>query len=171
MTIRVREARLPDAEDIARVHVHTWQTSYRGLVPDDFLDALSLEQRSKGWRQMLAAPDPREGYWTAELDDELIGFASAGPSRDEDAGAHTGELYAIYVSTERQGVGAGQALMGAATSWLSERYEVATLWTLEENAKTRRFYERCGWTFDGTTLQDDRGSFVLSEVRYRRDLW
>ncbi len=45
-------------------------------------------------------------------------------------------------------------------------YRRATLWVLEANQRARRFYEARGWTPDGTSKIDDRGSFQLHEVRY-----
>ena len=163
----VRPATPADAEAIARVHVLTWQTSYRGLVPDDFLDALAIDRRTETWRTMLGDAKPGEPVWVG-LDGGLVaGFVGVGPSRDEDADDDTGELYAIYVLAEHQGRGVGQALIGVAASWLAERYRSATLWVLEANERSRHFYESSGWRFDGSTKRDDRGSFVLKEVRHR----
>lgn len=166
----IRLATLADAEAIAHVHVRTWQTAYRGLVPDDYLDGLSVEQRSEVWRGMLADPQPNEPVWVAERRGQVTAFAGAGPSRDEDAHERTGELYAIYVLAEHQDVGVGRELMHVATSWLADRFDAATLWVLDSNARTRRFYERLGWSADGATKEEERGSFILREARYRNDL-
>ena len=162
----VRAATIDDAEPIARVHVRTWQQAYRGLVPDEFLDAMDVEQRAGVWRKGMLSDDERP-VWVAETDGEVVGFASAGPSRDED---DVGELYGIYVDANHWDTGAGRDLMVTATEWLRARHREATLWVLEKNARARRFYEKGGWFFDGTSMNDDRTSFVLQEVRYRVDL-
>ena len=166
--VAVREAAIEDAEAIARVHVGTWQAAYRGMVPDDYLDSLNVVQRTRRWREGLATPDGPT--WVAEGRGAVVGWANAGPSRDVDPGATPGELYGIYVDPKWWGRGPSAALMDEALAWLASRFPAATLWTLERNGRARRFYERCGWLFDGTTKQDDRGSFVLDEVRYRIDL-
>jgi ribosomal protein S18 acetylase RimI-like enzyme len=49
-------------------------------------------------------------------------------------------------------------------------YEQATLWVLDTNARARRFYEAAGFRADGAEKPDDRGTFTLREVRYRRPL-
>lgn len=167
--MKVREARVGDAAGIAHVHVLTWQGAYRGLIPDEILDALSVERRTEDWRRALASPAADKPTWVAELDGAVIGFAGAGPCRDPD-GESLGELYAIYVLPEHQGVGAGRALMEAATAWLAGRFEEATLWVLEGNDRTRFFYEHLGWRADGGTKSEQRGPFVLDEVRYRTGL-
>ena len=52
--------------------------------------------------------------WVAERDGTIIGFASSGRIRDDDAVPGSRELYAIYVLAAHYGSGAGQALLDAA---------------------------------------------------------
>jgi hypothetical protein len=40
---RIREATLADAEGVARVHVDTWRSAYKEMVPDSYLDGLNYE--------------------------------------------------------------------------------------------------------------------------------
>lgn len=166
----VRPAKADDARAIAEVHVGTWQAAYRGIVPDDFLDALDVAQRAEAWSKTLAHTDPDwPGMQTsvAVLDGRVLGFASIGPTRDDDSTPATGELYAIYVDADHWDSGAGKALMIAAIHQLRERFEHAVLWVLDENARARHFYEKGGWRFDGATKDDDSRGFTLREVRYR----
>jgi len=161
----IRGATIDDAEAIARVHVDTWRAAYRGIVPDRYLDALDVVERAKRWRGGLAAPDGPT--WVAEAEGVVVGWANAGPSRDTDENAAPGELYGIYVDAASWGTGPGPALMEHALAWLKPRFPTATLWTLEGNARARRFYERCGWSFDGTNQQLDFDGTSLTEIRYR----
>jgi GNAT superfamily N-acetyltransferase len=167
--MHVREAVIEDAYGIATVHVRTWQAAYRGIVPDGILDAMDIERRAERWRDDWLST-PGGGIWVAEEDGAIIGWANAGTSRDSDDAAAQGELYGIYVASTEWGTGAGQSLMDVATAWLGERFESAALWTLEANARARRFYEKNGWRFDGTTKEEDARGVVLREVRYRIDL-
>jgi GNAT superfamily N-acetyltransferase len=158
-----------DADGIARVHVESWQVAYRGQIPDDYLDGLSVERREQVWRTWLRVEGRDETNWVAERDGEIVGFAGAGRSRDDDADERTGELFAVYVQADHWDTGAGAALMDAVVAFLRERFAAATLWVLDTNERARRFYEKGGWHADGARKDDDRGSFVLHEVRYRID--
>jgi hypothetical protein len=40
-----RDAELRDAGGIAKVHVRSWQAAYAGIVPDEDLAQLSVDQR------------------------------------------------------------------------------------------------------------------------------
>jgi GNAT superfamily N-acetyltransferase len=103
--------------------------------------------------------------------DDVIGFAHVSPARDDDVPATTGELTAIYVTRSAWGRGGGGLLMGAAQDRMREAgFGDAVLWVLEGNERARRFYEHQGWSADGIRKTDDRGAFVLHELRYRLTL-
>jgi hypothetical protein len=40
------------------------------------------------------------------------------------------------------------------------------LWVLEGNSRARRFYERGGWAFDGTTRDVPYGDETAHQLRY-----
>ena len=46
---QIREALLTDARGIAKVHVRAWQSAYSGLVPDSYLQSLTVELRTNTW--------------------------------------------------------------------------------------------------------------------------
>jgi len=172
--VRVRPATVDDAEALAGIHVRGWQWGYRGQLPGDYLKELSIERRAEQWRGWLLDPGDTS-TWVAETDREEvvrpIGFAAAGPSRDPEPAAGTGEVYAIYLEEEAAGTGAGTALLTHARDWLAAQgFGRASLWVLETNARARRFYEREGWRPDGESKAEPREDFEMREVRYVVDL-
>lgn len=167
--MEIRPATIDDARGIAIVHVLTWQTAYQGIVPQDALDVLDVDDREARWRSGWLSGDEMT-MWVAEDAGEIAGWCIVGASRDSDQRAAPGELYGIYVHPDHWGRGPGQSLFDTGVANLRERFDEATLWTLDRNARARRFYERNGWTFDGTTKSDDSRGFVLNEVRYRTSL-
>ena len=92
---RIRAATPEDARPVAEVHVTSWRHTYRGLVPDDYLDRLSVDDRESMWLGAFADPDPKSGALVAENGGLVVGFASFGPSRDEGVSDGTGEVPAI----------------------------------------------------------------------------
>ncbi len=166
----IRQADVADVSSIAEVHVRSWLKAYRGLIPDPVLDDLSVGQREKMWREAISRPaSTADRVWVAEQRGRIVGFASAGPTRDDDEDPQdTGEIYAIYLEPEAQGQGIRRRLFRRAVEGLREQgFRAATLWVLAANFRTRLFYEAAGWLTDGTerTLTV-RGSDLL-EARYR----
>jgi hypothetical protein len=65
--LTLRRASLEDVVDIARVHVRSWQSAYRGLLPQDYLNRLTPAQRILRWERVVRDADwPRSGTIVAE---------------------------------------------------------------------------------------------------------
>ena len=167
--VMIRAATLADAEAIAEVSVASWRWGYDGLLPASVLDGLSVDDRAAEMRSMIdgAVCDVS----VAIVDDgTVVAFANIGTTRD-DADAATGELFALYVLPEAAGTGVGRLLLRHAEALLREAgFTRATLWVLETNERGRRFYERHGWTFDGTRGEHRFDCGNLPIVRYAREL-
>ena len=171
--MRLRVASITDARRIAEVHIRSWQAAYRNQVPDAYLDSLSIDHREATWIGIIQEAElPSSGVFVIEDDNKVVvGFADITASRDIDSTPSTGKVGAIYLLPEFWGVGYGWALSERATESLREaEYSTATLWVLGSNERARRFYERGGWGPDGAQKVEDRGTFSLYEVRYRRSL-
>jgi GNAT superfamily N-acetyltransferase len=163
MVSLVRPAEVDDAAAIAEIHVATWRTAYRGMLPDDFLDSLDEAGYEDRWRRTISERSNK--VFVAENSRGVIGFASGGRERaGEDE--YGGELYAIYVLREAQGRGHGRRLVQAVVGGLRELgLTDMIVWVLRENAIARTFYERLGGVYvraQPITI----GSALLQEVSY-----
>ena len=169
--LSVRRASPGDVGALAEVHVRAWQEAYPGLVPQDYLDALSVDDRALQWTRMLAETDwPRCGTFVLEDRGAVVGFVHLRPSEDDDASDDVGEVAALYVRAGAWGRGGGRALLSAATAELGRAgCTSVTLWVLGTNERARCFYERCGWVPDGGEKVHDWVTFVADDVRYRMD--
>src|SRR5207248_11162399 len=95
------------------------------------------------------------------------GVASGGQSVCTD---RCGELDGDDFDPDRWGEGAGRALNARGEDELAETWDEAILWTLEDNPRTRRFYEAAGWRLDGTTGSFERLGVSAAIVRYAKPL-
>ncbi len=103
-----RRANIKDALAVAKVHVESWRKSFAGIVPQEFLDNLSIEKREKVFRQRLGEVNYK--MFVAEtFRDGVVGFTDFGKSREDDS-PFKGELYAIYLLPEWQRKGIGENL-------------------------------------------------------------
>jgi GNAT superfamily N-acetyltransferase len=163
MTIAVRGAVLEDAQAIAELDIATWRAAYRDLMPQPYLDALSLDEQTERFARGLGR-DTARGKRTLVADDEgvMAGYAVVGP----DDGSTDGLLFLMYVAPDRWGTGIGRALMQMSRAALVELgYRRAALWVLEANARARRFYEADGWRPDGQQGTDDYEGTLLRKLR------
>lgn len=161
----VRPARIQDAPQIARVHVDSWRATYSGLVPEDFLAAMSYEDFEARWRSWLGgALGVRGTFWVAESSaGKIVGFASGGPRRDESYPRYESELYTAYLLRQYQRRGLGRRLLGAvAGGLLADGKRSMLAWVLAENP-SRTFYEVVGGKLLGSQ-EIEIGGAALEEV-------
>lgn len=142
MNITIKKMETPaEIEGKGYVHWKAWQEAYQGLLPQDYLDSRTLEvcvEKAYRWTENLLV---------AKDGDRVVGFAGYGVCQD-DAMPETGEVFAIYILSEYYGKKVGYALMQAALEQLSDYPKIA-VWVLKGNERAIRFYEKCGFRFDG----------------------
>lgn len=160
----VREAVIEDAEGIARVHTDSWQTSYRGILPDTVLDRIDVGQRAESRRKILR---DRSVFQLVAYDvthGDIVGFCDAGASRRHVP--YAGEVYAIYLAHRAKRHGIGQEMWERVQAWLvANDMRSMIVWVLENNDHARRFYEAMGGR-TGSRLQSRVGGYPVVELSY-----
>lgn len=142
--MEIRRIRPSDAEEVGRLHAAVWRDTYRGILSDAWLAAVSDDERIARWHAMLATPGP-EKQWVAVVDGAIAGFVASGPARDDDAPRDL-ELWSIHVLPQHQGLGVGRHLVDVA---IGDR--PAYLHVLTANLAAQAFYRRLGFELDGST--------------------
>jgi GNAT superfamily N-acetyltransferase len=159
----VRPAQPDEAVAIARVHVASWQTTYRGLLPDSYIAEHTLERRARFWHKLLRRED--RVSLVAEVQGKVVGLAVTGPTATPSLGC-PGELYALYLLKAQQGRGLGRALFEASLAGLEAHgFSPMMLWVLADNP-ARRFYEHIGGTQIAERIETFAG-IPLREVAFR----
>lgn len=169
--IRVRPMREGDVHGVSTVRVNGWKAAYTGMVPQDYLDALTVTEDARVRRDMFGRGAGTAVHLVAEEDGAVVGWAALGPSREDDREPRDGELLALYADPDRLGTGIGRALMRHILAAARERsFRRLVLWVIADNARARRFYERSGFAPDGATADWSVNGVRVPEVRYSGDL-
>ncbi|WP_402469047.1 GNAT family N-acetyltransferase [Isoptericola aurantiacus] len=163
--VLIRPATPSDAAAIARVHLTSWRGAYAHVLPAEYLDSLDVDERASRWEKILDAG--RGTTLVAEADGRTLGFASYGPSRDEDAENGCLELYAIYLDPESWGRGVARDLMRTVLADVPTDVQM-TLWVLSENDRAHHFYRRHGFQPDGVERMEDIAEVPVTEIRFSR---
>ena len=132
----IRKAAEDEAKQIAEIIVEDWQTAYRGIIDDDYLDSLDIEQRCQIELKRY------QKYTIAVEDDKVLGCAWNEETSEEPADC---EIIALYVRFSRRKSGIGKALMlHSMDSFRRSGKKSMIIWCLEENYESRKFYEKMG---------------------------
>ncbi|MFJ3235942.1 GNAT family N-acetyltransferase [Streptomyces sp. NPDC086787] len=170
--VHVREMDAADVEAVSTIRVQGWQAAYAGIVPQTYLDAMTVESDARQRRRWVSQPGRPSRDLVALGDRGPVGWICFGPWRGEVPGlGRVGEVYALYVSPDLIGQGIGRRLLEEAHAQMkSQGFEESALWVLADNQRGRRFYERSGYQADGATQDDSYEEITLTELRYQRVL-
>ncbi|WP_417900113.1 GNAT family N-acetyltransferase [Bacillus haimaensis] len=162
----IRKAILNDASGIAKVHVDSWRTTYKGIIQDDFLKNLSYEKRTELWEKNIT----KENNYVVVAENnegQIVGFADAW-KRETNVVENSSDLTSIYLLEEYQGQGIGKKLFKELFVHFKQLgYGKIFVEVLEEN-KTRYFYEYYGAKLV-KTVQIKIGEKMLKELIYEWD--
>ena len=175
--VRIRAATADDAAAIAAIRVEGWRVTYRGVIPDAYLDAMRVEDSTGLWTRILtAASSDKRMVFVAEGASGVLGFAAAMKLPEPKFGVHA-ELTGIYLKPEAQRQGIGRKLLAAAArACLKENAPDMLVWVITQNETARKFYESLGaelmagqpFSWDGLELHEtgycwrDLGSLIAA---------
>jgi GNAT superfamily N-acetyltransferase len=142
--IALRRAHAGDASAIARVRIDSWRTTYRGMMPDAYLDAMQVETSTALWDRVLTAEPNSTSVFVVEHGTDVVGFACGTLLKEAKHGVDA-ELAAVYLRREFQHAGLGRRLVGAVVD--AQRAHGATgllTWVIAGNNRARSFYQALG---------------------------
>lgn len=158
--MQIRHAIEQDIPALCQLMTVTWQSTYRGIFPDSFLDNMVAEKWAVGLQKAIQA----EHYYVAEEDSRLIGMLSWGKAREPQFGQC--EIYVINVLPDFQGKGVGQTLLQFALTHLQNSMPIY-LKVVTQNEKARRFYEKQGLICTQQRTERTIADFSVEEVVYQ----
>lgn len=144
MNPTIRLATPHDATAIAQVRVMAWRTTYRGMIPAAYLDAMKVEDSAALWERILTAAPNTTSTFVAEAAGPVVGFAS-GLMLPEPKLGFDAELSAVYLEREHQRTGVGRRLVAQVAS--AQKAHGATgliVWVIAGNKGARAFCESLG---------------------------
>lgn len=164
-SITCRAAVPDDAAAVARVHDASRRHAYAGLLTEAQLNAMTLEERTKFWRDRIVLAGQSDfRVFVANSDAEVCGFVCVESNRAR----NVAEIDRIYVLPAWFGQGVGRALMTCALDYLRDYgFEKVRLWAFCDNAPAHAFYVKVGFKLDGA---ERKWPSMPKEVRFARGI-
>lgn len=170
--VQIRLAVPEDAPAVAKVHVETWKTTYRGIVPDVALDRMSVETDLAGnfGKNLQHPPAEMNTFVAMTGGGRIVGFCIAEPAGGPQDPPFTGELGALYVLKDFQGQGIGRRLFAEGVRHLDfHKHPGMKLWVLEQNPACR-FYEHLGGEVIAKKVRPTAGTDLAAVAYGWKDL-
>jgi GNAT superfamily N-acetyltransferase len=166
--LTLRTGTRDDAALLGEMHARSWQSTYRGIMSDAFLEKPVFAERATHWHAKMQEWDAAHGaIWIAQRGDEPIAFANVVDNVEPQYGVYLDHL---HVMPGNKGSGAGTLLIRAAEQWAREhgsRRMHLLVW--EANLPARGYYEHLGWSCI-ETFEDQLVDTRAMACRYVHDL-
>jgi ribosomal protein S18 acetylase RimI-like enzyme len=163
--VEIAEAGTAHADAIARLHADNWKSTYRGILPDGYLDTEVDGERLAYWRAALDTGSYSMVRIATGVSGEVIGFSGLKAGKDK---GYDQTIEHLHVHASARGTGLGRALMAdAARQTLARGGQSLCLWVFEDNARAIGFYEALG----GVTDARGTDKFAGGDAPDRRIGW
>lgn len=166
--INIRQATVKDIESIAKIKATGWQNAYKGIIDDEYLDAMSVKEQIEKYSFSYKLKD----IFIAENQNEVVGFcrfydynAPAYDDKEIDC-----EIREIYIKPDLKRMGIGSQLFKYTLDYFkSIGKKKLYLGCFKENYNSRKFYEKMGGIL-GKELELEVGNKKYKVVSYIYEL-
>lgn len=151
MDYLIRKREKEDCKDIASIVTISWNDTYKGIVPNWFLEELknNEKERVKKTTDMFDINDNNQ--LVLEVNNKVVGFVKYGVSTDEEYG-DCGEIIALYILKQYKGNGFGRKLVENAINELKKMGNSKMIIACLKGNPSNDFYKHIGGVYvkDGT---------------------
>lgn len=140
----IRKANIEDAKTLAKLIIDGWQTGYKGIISDDYLDNMQLDSKTEIWKENILNQNEESKIYVYEENEEVLGVIKFGKSEETD-NIHTVEIYVLYVKPDKKRMGIGSKLLNyAKEEFIKEGHKKMIIWCAKQNIPSIKFYKKMG---------------------------
>ena len=143
MEYKIRKIRREDVPSLNHVVTVAWNETYKGIVPDEFLEKLKNNEKERT-ENGLSKFREDDTTLVLEIDNEVVGFSYyTEANQDEFPGC--GEIHALYIIGKYKGYGFGRKLVEESIKELKKMgFNKMIISCLRDNIPANEFYKHIG---------------------------
>ncbi len=139
----IRRRTKEDCAKIAHIVTIAWNETYKGIVPDWFLEELKTNEEERSNRMLINFDEANNHQYVLEIDNKVVGFVNFNKAEDEEF-QNCGEIIALYILKEHKGQGLGKKLVDTAINELKKMgFDKMIIACLKGNP-SNEFYKHIG---------------------------
>lgn len=167
--IIIRKAKLEEAETIIDINIEVWNTTYKGLIPQEIIDMLQIKSPARIEKNQKDIKE-KGNVFVAEVNGKIVGYSSYGKTRDENF-PDTGEIYTGYILDDYQRLSLGRRLAVACMEeMVKDGFKTMITKCLVGNP-TNEFHKSLGGEFIGQSSFDPKGIHAgMENIYFHEDL-
>lgn len=162
----IRLADIGDCENLAYVKKEIWESTYRGIYPEEKFALYDYEKNKEMFMSLVT--NEETDLYVVLIEDEIVGYMSFGkpfrPFRDYEQ-----DIGLFYLKKEYQRNGIGKDLFSLAYETMKYRgYNSFFISCNKYNLPAQKFYEKMGGILVHT--DEDMNDKSLPQVKYHYDI-
>ena len=156
----IRLANQSDIQQIAELYVESWNRTYQGLIPQSYLNNLTVGSLCKRWGDYIK--EPKQGIFVAVNHKKVLGFGAFKPYHRIDDCIYVDSL---HVNKSFQGKGIGSAIINKIYEVGKEQsYGKMSICIVKGNDRARELYVKLGAKHFRDKVDDFTGETTYSEI-------
>ena len=161
--MEIRIARDEDCRSLATLKRRVWETTYRGIYPDEKLDKYDIDLNENKFKNMIKQKSQK--LFVVLNESEIIGYMSCGkimrPFDD-----HTHDIGLLYLAKEYQGKGIGLDLFQFAKMELKNQGVTEFIVSCNKyNLPAQHFYKKMGGKI--IKIEEDNEDKSIPQVKFQ----
>lgn len=150
-------------DNIAQLYVRNHKSTYKGLLSDEYLDSLTVENAKNRWADYLR--NEKNRIWVAFEDGIFLGFVASTADNEIE---NTWYLDSLHVNENARGKGVGTALIKTVMEYAVEKgYNSMSICVVKGNEKAKNLYAKLG----AEPYKDFEDSFGKTHTNAEKLLW
>ena len=138
--MNIREAKTEDIELIANLYVMNWKKTYVGLLSDNFLNGLTVNDAIKKWQEYFTKE--KHMIFVAYENENFLGFSAC---REDEELKNCLYLDSLHVCEISRGKGVGTKLINTVGTYAYNKgYNHMSICIVKGNDKAKGMYEKMG---------------------------
>lgn len=147
LDLSIKQPKLDDAKDMARIIVDCWKDAYKNILPKDFLDNISYEERENSIRNRILGTDEKFNSDIIIYSEENVKGVAFYGKNICNLPENIGEIIVLYVDINEHRKGIGKKLVAWIKNELKQQgFTDMVIWCLKDNLPSIEFYKAMGGT-------------------------
>ena len=161
--MEIRIATDEDCRSLATLKRRVWETTYRGIYPDEKLDKYDIDLNENKFKNMIKQKSQK--LFVVLNESEIIGYMSCGKiMRPFDE--HTHDIGLLYLAKEYQGKGIGLDLIQFAKNELKNQGVTEFIVSCNKyNISAQQFYKKMGGKI--IKIDEDNKDKSIPQVKFQ----
>lgn len=161
MSTNIVKPEVSDSLEIAKLIKEGWNSAYRGLISNEYLNNMNIERISKSWKE--GTEKNKNNIFVYKKDNQILGVIRFEKTESINL-KNVGEVFVLYVKPEEKRKGIGSKLLEfAKNKFIQASYDKMIIWCLKGNKQGANFYKKHG----GSKIKER--NYIVRGIKVREE--